>query len=469
MTPYLNWITRVFAVWAGLLAASVFVAAEQSAATRPNIIFVLADDFRWDALGYRGHPIVQTPHLDALARGGVVFENAFTTTSICSVSRATFLSGQWMRRHGIKDFATGFSPEQWRQTYPALLRQAGYYTGFVGKIGVGDASMLALAAQYFDEWKGQAGQGPLDFIDENDSTRTHETAKLGNHAVEFVQQAPQDRPFVLSVSFSAVHARDRRPREFQPDERDEALYADSVIPLPPTATQEAFQKLPEFVQKSEGRTRWHWRFDEPEKAQRILRDYYRLITGLDREIGRLREAVAARGAADQTIFVFYGDNGFATGDRGLADKWFMYEESLRIPALIYDPRIPEAARGRRVTALVLNADLAPTLAELGGVTPPAAMQGRSLVPWLRGETPANWRTDFFYEHHTFPQIIPPSEGVRSESWKYIRWIDREPVVEELFHLRDDPLEQTNLAADPAAQTELERWRARWQELARAME
>lgn len=469
MTPLLKWMLHAAALLCSWMAVNVWAQAETLSASRPNIIFLLADDFRWDALGHRGNPIVQTPHLDELARNGVVFENAFTTTSICAVSRATFLTGQWMRRHNIKDFAKGLTPEQWRQTYPALLRQAGYYVGFVGKIGVGDGSTLALAEQQFDDWRGHAGQGPLDFIDPNDPTRTHETAKLGTHAVEFVQQAPKDRPFCLSVSFSAVHARDRRPREFQPDERDEALYADTVIPLPPTATEEAFRKLPDFVQKSEGRTRWHWRFGEPEKAQRILRDYYRLITGLDREVGRLREAVAARGDAANTIFIFCGDNGFALGDRGLADKWFMYEESLRIPALIYDPRAPQSARGRRVTALVVNADFSPTLAELGGVTPPAIMQGRSLVPWLHGETPADWRTDFFYEHHTFPQIIPPSEGVRSESWKYIRWIGREPVVEELFHLSKDPLEQKNLAADPAYQSELERWRSRWQELARTME
>jgi arylsulfatase len=449
-----------------LLSLSSFGAAS-AAGERPSIIFILADDFRWDLLGHRGNTIIQTPNLDALAKEGVVFENAFTTTSICSVSRASYLTGQWMRRHGVDDFAKGFTGNQWKDTYPAQLRKAGYRTGVVGKLGVGSTKEEAIGAAHFDLFLKPSGTS-RDYINPDDPAQTHETVKVGNLALDFIRGTPQDQPYLLAVNFTGVHARDRRPREFQPDTRDEKLYAEVEIPSPPTANDAAFQKLPPFVRTSEGRTRWGWRFDTPEKTQSTLRDYYRLVTGLDREVGRLREAVAARGDARRTIFVFCGDNGFSLGDRGLADKWFMYEESLRVPALISDPREPAANRGRRVTEITLNVDLAPTFLELAGIRPPARMQGRSLAPWLRGETPADWRGDFFYEHHTLPKIIPPSEGVRTKDWKYIRWIDREPVVEELFNLRHDPFEEKNLADDPAAAGKLGELRARWMELAAQM-
>jgi len=469
MLPPLRFLSLLFLplpVMMALLsgAAAARVSAQEEEKQRPNFIFVLADDFRWDVLGHRGNGIVKTPHLDALAAEGVVFRNAFTTTSICSVSRASFLTGQWMRRHGIDDFKKGLSEAQWRESYPVLLRQAGYHTGFVGKYGVGDARATAAAAAKFDVWAGQKGQGVKDFIDPADPERKHETAKLGDRALDFLRGAPEGRPYCLSLSFSAVHARDKQPREFQPDTRDEGLYADLTIPSPPTANEAAFLRLPPFIRTSEGRTRWGWRFDTPEKNQGILRDYYRLVTGLDREIGRLREAVATRGDAGRTVIVFFGDNGFALGDRGLADKWFMYEESLRIPALVCDPRQPAATKGREVSEMVLNVDLAPTLLELAGIAAPERMQGRSLAPWLREGTPDGWRKDFFYEHHTLPKIIPPSEGVRTEEWKYIRWIDREPVVEELYDLRNDPLEEKNLIGEEKAAGELEKLRERWREL-----
>jgi arylsulfatase A-like enzyme len=452
---------------ATLLLSLSSLGAATAAEERPNIIFILADDFRWDLLGYRGNTIIQTPNLDALAKEGVVFENAFTTTSICSVSRASYLTGQWMRRHGVNDFAKGFTEKQWAHTYPAQLRKAGYRTGVVGKLGVGNSKEEAIGAAHFDAFLKPTGLSK-DYINPDDPTQTHETVKVGNLALDFVRETPQDQPYLLAVNFTGVHARDRRPREFQPDPRDETLYAEMQIPSPPTANDAAFRKLPPFVQTSEGRTRWGWRYDTPEKTQSVLRDYYRLVTGLDREVGRLREMVAARGDAGRTIFVFCGDNGFSLGDRGLADKWFMYEESLRVPALIADPREPAANRGRRVTEMTLNVDLAPTFLELAGIQPPAVMQGRSLAPWVRGETPADWRGDFLYEHHTFPKIIPPSEGVRTRDWKYIRWIDRDPVVEELFDLKKDPNEENNLAADPASAAKLEELRARWKELASQM-
>jgi len=427
----------------------------------PNFVFLLVDDLRWNALGFMGDKMVQTPHLDRLAAKSVVFDNCFVTTSICSVSRASFFTGQWMRRHGIVDFATGLNGAAWDNTYPAKLRAAGFRTGFIGKYGVGTPQETAAKETAFDYWRGLPGQAG-EFIEKNDPTRTHKTARFGNEALEFLAGCAKDKPFCLSLSFNAVHARDGRPREFEPDPRDEELYANVTIPVPKLATDEAFKRLPESVQKSEGRKRWGWRFDTPEKTQQILRDYYRLITGVDREVGRIVAEMDKRGLADNTVIVFTADNGFALGDRGLADKWFMYDEDIRVPAFIYDPRAPQSTRGRRVPAMVLNVDFAPTMLELAGVPVPPVMQGRSLVPLLRGAAPKDWRTEFFYEHHSVAARIPQSEGVRTERWKYLRWIAETPVKEELYDLQADPLEERNLLADPKHAALLAELRGKWE-------
>jgi len=433
-------------------------AEQPKAPARPlNVVFLLADDLRWDALGCAGNRVVRTPNIDRLAGRGVLFRNAFVTTSICAASRASLLCGQYARRHGINDFDTPFGATAWAQTYPALLRKAGYRTGFVGKFGVGkDVRPLAAA---FDYWRGLPGQaGP--FLDPKDPTRPHATARFGDQALEFLAGCRPGKPFCLSVSFSAPHARDGDPREFAPDRRDEKLYADAAIPVPKTAHERYFRLLPRFVQQSEGRRRWQRRFATPEMFQRTARDYYRLVTGIDREVGRIAAALRARKLADDTLVVFTSDNGFFLGERGLADKWLMYEESIRVPLVVLDPRLPERRRGRALREMALNIDLAPTLLDYAGVQAPPGMQGRSLRPLVRGEAPA-WRTEWFYEHHTLPKIIPPSEGVRTGRWKYLRWVGVDPAVEELYDLESDPHEERNLAGRPRHAKTLEGLRERW--------
>jgi arylsulfatase A-like enzyme len=447
----------LFAVLLGFCGQAL--PADQAA--RPNFVFLLVDDLRWNALGFMGDKIVQTPNLDRLAARSLVFDNCFVTTSICAVSRASFFTGQWMRRHGIEDFATGLNGTAWDNTYPAQLRKAGFRTGFIGKWGVGSAQETSAKAAAFDYWKGLPGQAG-EFIEKNDPTRTHKTARFGNEALEFLAGCTKDKPFCLSLSFNAVHARDGKPREFEPDPRDEKLYEDVTIPVSKLATDEAFKRLPESVQKSEGRRRWGWRFDTPEKTQRILRDYYRLITGVDREVGRIVAELAQRGLADNTVIIFTADNGFALGDRGMADKWFMYEEDIRVPGFIFDPRSPKSVAGTRSKAMVLNVDFAPTMLELAGVPVPKVMQGRSLVPLLHGQMPKDWRTEFFYEHHSVAARIPQSEGVRTERWKYLRWIAETPVKEELYDLQADPLEERNLLGDAQHAAQLAELRGKWE-------
>jgi arylsulfatase A-like enzyme len=434
---------------------------------RPNIIFILTDDLRWNTLGCAGDPIVQTPHIDALARRGVMFRQHFVTTAICNVSRASIFTGQYGRRHGIVRFSDALSSKQWGESYPAKLRAAGYRTGFIGKFGVGDAQAIAAMKPQFDFWRGLPDQAGL-FFEKDDPSRTHKTARFGNEALEFIRDSPSDRPFCLSISFNAPHARDGQPREFAPDARDEALYAETTLPLPAKTGEEWFRKLPDFVQKSEGHRRWDLRFDTPAHTQRTLRDYYRLVTGIDREVGRIVALLDERGLAANTVVIFTSDNGFFFGERGLADKWLMYEESIRVPLIIVDPRLPAARRGAVVEAMTLNIDFAPTLLDLAALTPPASMQGRSFVPLLRGEHPANWRTEFFYEHHTLPEKLPASEGVRTERWKYLRWMDARPALEELYDLQADPDEERDLVREPAHADILATLRARWQSLREAL-
>lgn len=427
---------------------------------KPNLIVIVADDLRWDALGYAGNRIVKTPHLDELARTGVRFRNHFVTSSICNVSRATMFSGQYLRRHQIVEFNTPFTPEQWSRCYPRLLREAGYRTGFIGKFGVGDSNAIAAMKSEFDYWRGLPGQAGL-FFEKNNPAGRHKTARFGDQALAFIRS--NDGPFCLSISFNAPHARDRQPREFWPDARDEELYKDARIPVSPKATEAWFERLPEVAKTSEGRRRWGLRFDTPEKFQAIVKDYYRLITGIDREVGRIVDALKERGVRENTVILFTSDNGFFLGERGMADKWLMYEESIRVPMLIHDPR----TRAKAVDHLTLNIDLAPTILDLAGVAVPKEMQGRSLVPFVNGKGVKDWRRDFLYEHHTMAKIIPQLEGVRTERWKYVRWITTSPMWEELFDLKADPEETRNLAGERKHQKQLETMRARWQHLAQA--
>ena len=262
---------------------------------------------------------------------------------------------------------------------------------------------------------------------------------------------------------------DAAKREYPPDPRDEELFKDVTFPIPKTADAKYFDLMPKFVQDSESRKRWERRFKTPEMFQTILRDYYRLVTGMDREVGRIVAELEKLGFAEDTIIIFTSDNGYFFGERGLADKWYLYEESIRVPLILFDPSLPKAQRDRSVDAMMLNIDLAPTMLQYAGVEIPKTMQGRSLVPWRFGEPPA-WREDWFYEHHTAVKIIPPSEGVRTTRWTYLRWLkDAKNPVEELYDLHTDPLQERNLSAEPQHQETLRQLRARWEQLRKDLE
>ena len=443
---------RTLAALFSLLASFAAVAAEPPL----NIIFLLADDLRADVLGCAGNRVVQTPNIDRLARRGTMFRQAFVTTSICMTSRASIFSGQYAARHGIYDFKTPLAAAQWSNTYPALLRAAGYRTGFIGKFGVGNV----MPTNAFDYWDGFPGQGR--YFDPKHPV--HLTHRMGDSALRFLE-ANDARPFCLSISFKAPHAQDGAPREFPPDPQDESLYVAEAIRPGVNHTAEAFERLPAFVRNSEGHTRWLRRFATPEMRERTTKDYYRLVTGIDREVGRIMERLEGAGLTSRTLIVFTSDNGFFLGERGMSDKFLAYEESMRVPLIVFDPRNPSRGRGQRRDQMVLNIDIAPTLLEYAGVPIPSSMQGRSLRGLIEDRAVRNWRQDWFYEqHYTHQGKIPACEAVRGERWKYIRYPGVAPAVEELYDLRRDESETRNLAGDSRHAARLKELRTRWEEL-----
>jgi arylsulfatase A-like enzyme len=421
----------------------------------PNIIFILTDDHRAGALGYAGNTIIQTPQMDRIAREGVYFANAFVTTPICAASRASILTGLYERTHGYT-FQQGFLQKTYMDiSYPAVLRQNGYYTGFYGKLGVeyGDPESLFNRAEIYDrETRYNDRRGYFYKMIGEDTV--HLTRFTGHKALDFIRNAPSDKPFCLSLSFSAPHAHDNAPDQYFWQEKSNTRYAQETIPPPEMADDQFFFALPREVRDGFNRTRWKWRFDTPEKYQRSVKGYYRMISEIDDEIGEIRKELENKGLAKNTVLIFMGDNGYFLGERQLADKWLMYDLSLRVPMVIFDPR---AKVHSDVTDMVLNIDIAGTILDLAGVGAPKPYQGVSLVPYLRGSKPDVPREAILFEHlWDFPQI-PSSEGIRTNEWKYLRYRFI-AAPEELYNLRSDPAERVNLAGNPDYTTVLARLR-----------
>jgi arylsulfatase A-like enzyme len=284
---------------------------------------------------------------------------------------------------------------------------------------------------------------------------------MGDQAIEFLNGAPKDRPFCLQVSFKAPHVQDEDREQFLYDPALKSLYGDVTIPPPRLADPKWLEVLPDPVHRSEIRKRWAVRFSTPRLYQQSVKAYYRLITGIDREVGRIREQLRRMDADRNTVIIYTADNGFYLGERGLAGKWLMHEESIRTPMIVYDPRQPKQSGGKRVSHVALNIDIAPTMLSMAGATMPH-MQGRDLTPLLNGN-PANWRSEWYYDQlFTTNGWIPAVEGVCTDQWKYARYVEMEKPFEELYDLQSDPGEERNLADDAAARDRLATMRARWE-------
>lgn len=432
--------------------------------SRPNLVFLFLDDMRWDAASFTGNQVITTPNMDILASEGTIFENAFATTAICVVSRASVFMGQHMARHGITGFGRNISASNWEDSYPDQLDEAGYYMGFIGKQGLG-RNFISLYGTYdYDKsWEGQ-GNYFGQTIDGEPANGRHITEFVGDLALEFVAEAtstvpaPIQRPFCLQISFKAPHVLDTADGgEFQPDPAYDNLYADDIIPRAKTDTQAQFNALPAFFRDSStaGTQRGNHRFGTEASFQENVKKHHRLIHGVDVQIGRILAALSdpnndgdqSDSVRENTVIILSSDHGFFLHERQQGGKWYIQEESIRIPLVISDPRLPNTLHNKRVPQMALNIDIPATLLDYAGANIPAVMQGQSLREIVEGNAPEDWRTHFFHDHPNVSTLVFGNEGVRTESFVYTRY-PSDGNFRQLYDITVDPYQRTNLADDP---------------------
>ena len=415
-----------------------------AAPPRPNFVFILVDDLRYNALACTGHPFAKTPNIDRIAREGVNFANSFVTTSLCSPSRASFLTGQYVHTHRIIDNTNHNEQSHALTTFPRLLHDGGYETAYVGKWHMGNDDMPRPG---FDRWVSFRGQGvypdpPLNIDGKQVQTTGYMTDLLNGHAVDFLDRK-RDRPFCLYLAHKAVHG------PFTPSARHQDLYAGEAVVRKPSVKDTLEGKpvlrreLPAAPRPQAAANRAQAGPGDP-----VILNQLRCLAAIDDGVGQIRQVLEKTGQLDNTVLVFTSDNGYLWGEHGLGDKRASYEESIRIPMLARYPRLIKA--GSVAQQFALNIDVAPTFLELTGVKAPVGIQGRSLVPVLQGKS-RNWRRSFLMEYFFEPQFprIPGFQGVRDERWKYTRYTAF-PGMDELYDLRNDPDEMNNLTQSPAA-------------------
>lgn len=497
-------------------------------AEQPNIIFILTDDQRYDSLGITGDGLVSTPHLDQLAADGVLFDNASVNSAICTPSRTCYFLGQYERRHGVNfNSGTFMASEAWAQSYPLKLREAGYFTGYVGKnhVPIGEQGYkTGIIDNSFDYW--YAGHGHLSFYPK-DRHNIFQHAKSDTQlevigegvqsfldsadgfitgAKSFLQERPADQPFALSIALNLPHGSSTGTMQLRPT--DDALYRTTYrdrlgeITFPSTYVSRDHidtPKLPVDVLHADFRQDIYDYVDTPEKLTERLVRKTQTTTGIDRFVGAIRETLEKLGEAENTIIVFTSDHGMMRGEFGLGGKALNYESCLKVPLIIYDPRVPAAQRGRRSDALTESVDIAPTLLDYAGTRTPETMQGLSLRPLVDGRA-SNLRDSSFAENLWSTYFGNPRiESVRTKEWKYIRYFKNDrtqfdsvtkktlykvtssqaehyaswltssikgeaPVYEELFYLAADPHETTNLVNRVAYAAKLAELRAECQRL-----
>ncbi|MEQ8878756.1 MAG: family 78 glycoside hydrolase catalytic domain [Cyclobacteriaceae bacterium] len=430
---------------------------------RPNIIFILTDDQRWDALGYAGNPLSLTPEMDKLASEGTYFKQAIVTTPICAASRASILTGTYERTHRYT-FQTGDIKDEFMQaSYPLVLRDAGYYTGFYGKFGVRYEAQATL----FDQFESYDRNGAYKdkrgyYYKQLNGETVHLTRYTGQQALDFIDDAPEGKPFCLSLSFSAPHAHDPAEDQYYWDAPSDQHLAAVDVPGPALGKDKDFNNLPQIVREGFNRTRWYWRYDTEEKYQHSVKGYHRMIADIDREIAAIRARLEEKGMDENTVIILMGDNGYFLGERQLAGKWLMYDNSVRVPLIIFDPR---AGQHSDIDQMALNIDVPSTIVDLAGAKQPEGWQGKSLVPLLKNPQYDLERDTILIEHLWEFEHIPPSEGVRTANWKYLRYVN-DQSIEELYDLSKDPQETKNLATSKKHQTILAELRSKNDELAK---
>jgi len=355
---------------------------------KPNIVFFFTDDQSSSSLACYGNEIAQTPNIDKLASQGTRFTNAFVSQSICWASRTTILTGLTGRSFGTPK---GARSDAVKELYSDILRNHGYRTGYYGKWHAKMPKGWKKKA-HFDKF-GEIFRRPF-YKKQPDGSLRHETELIVDRGISFLKSQPKDKPFALNLWFNACHAedQDRRPGigHFPWPRAVDGMYDDVDFKAPRLNDPAIFESHPEFFQTTINRTRYFWRWNTPEKYQTNMRAYYRMVTGIDVAIGRFMKALEDAGLADNTIIVYSADNGYYLGNRGFAGKWSHYEESLRVPLIIMDPRVPNKQKGKVVDSMALNLDFPATFLDWAGARIPDRYQGHSLEALVSTGEAKNW-------------------------------------------------------------------------------
>lgn len=442
----------------GLLACLAPFAFAADSQKQPNIVFVLIDDLRWDDLACTGNTFVQSPNIDRIAKEGANFRNAFSMTPLCSPSRASILTGQCAHTHGIIDNTERGKQSHGLHTFPQELQKAGYETAFIGKWHMGNDNSPRAG---FDRWYCLAGQGSTFDAAVNDNgheiqTKGYVTDVLNEKGLEFVR-GPHSKPFMLYLSHKAIHPEtyqgpdgklsDPTMSNFMPAPRHKSLYDGVSVPRRPSAGVSPTDK-PALQQKIADLRPLG---PDTGSSDKVILNRLRMLSAVDDGVGSLLKALEESGQLDNTLFVVSSDHGYFYGEHGLSiERRLAYEESIRIPLLMRLPSMIKA--GTTPEAIALTIDLAPTFIDVAGGKPPKQMQGRSLVPVLKGETPADWRHSFFVEYYSdtvFPRMRKMGyKAVRNDRWKYIHYLDQENA-DEIYDLQNDPYELHNQIGNPS--------------------
>ena len=460
MKPRLAAFAAVVIVCLGLVAGCRRQAPAAPPDRRPNILFVLLDDLRWDTLGYAGHRAVRTPNIDRIANEGVNFKNAFCTTSLCSPSRASLLSGVYAHKHGVTNNFTEFPASL--SSVPGVLQRSGYATAYVGKYHMGESNDAPRPGfDYFVTHKGQGKYFDTEFNINGERRETksgYYTTIVTDMALEWLARDHDGKPWMMILGHKAPHS------FYTPEPKYAHTFDDVPVSYPDSAF--ALAGKPSWIK--DRMYTWHgiygplfeWRKEFPDDRPEAVRDfanmvhaYWGTIVSVDDSVGRLRTWLESSGQLDNTIIVFVGDNGLLEGEHGMVDKRTMHEPSIRIPMAVRYPGLTTTPKV--VTEQVLTIDMAPSLLELANAPAIANVDGRSWVRLVQNGDPG-WRKSWFYYYNyekEFP-YTPNIRGVRTETWKYIRYPhgDGSPDrhAAELYDLQKDPGERVNLFTDPAS-------------------
>ena len=427
------------------------------AAERPNIVLLLTDDQCCYSLGCYGNPDVRTPQIDGLARQGIVFDNHYDTTAICMGSRANVFTGKYEFKNGCNFSHGSLVRRHWTQSYPVLLRKAGYMTAIAGKIGITVADEPSgkgrLPEADFDRWG--AGPGQTSYSTAKNASMAqyakefpHSTLSYGAFGRDFIRDAAKaGRPFCLSISFKAPH------RPTTPDPRFDDVYAGRRFTKPENYGREHGRHFSKQSRQGRQYARFtEWNYDRDYDG--VMATYHQQIYGVDVAVGMIRKALQEHQVADNTVVIFTSDNGFLCGSHGYGSKVLPYEESSRVPLIVYDPRHASSGEKIRCRALTGNVDFAPTLLDLAGLPAPPEMDGRSLLPLL--DNPQGEIHSWLPLINVWGPAAVHSLSVVTRDWKYIYWpyaAEGFDPTEELYNTAKDGLELTNLASADQAQLE----------------